>query len=98
MTPIARQNRLLRGLAYASDLRRETTEAAPLLCFFKGGHFNLKKRPASSYFRSECRALVELLVSHPCRKRKVAAPAFLARVRLRGPASSILQPSRELAS
>ena len=32
--------------------------------FFKGGRFNLEKRPASSYFRSEYRALVEILVSH----------------------------------
>ena len=31
---------------------------------FQGGRFNLEKRPASSYFRSECRGLVEILVSH----------------------------------
>jgi len=30
---------------------------------FQGGRFNLEKRPASSYFRSECRGLVEILVS-----------------------------------
>jgi hypothetical protein len=45
-------------------VRRATIEAAPPLGFCKGGHFNLEKRPASSYFRSECRALVEILVSH----------------------------------
>jgi hypothetical protein len=44
-------------------VRREATEAAPL-GFFKGGRFNLGKRPASSYFRSRWRALVAILVSH----------------------------------
>jgi hypothetical protein len=31
---------------------------------FQGGRFNLEKRPASSHFRSECRALVLIPVSH----------------------------------
>ena len=38
--------------------------AGPPLGFFKGGHFNLGKRPGSSCCRSERRALVEILVSH----------------------------------
>jgi hypothetical protein len=44
---------------------------------FKGGHFNLEKRPASSYFRSEWRALVESFVSHLSAKDAERWPPFV---------------------
>ncbi len=40
------------------------------LGFFKGGHFNLGKRRAAFYFRSECRALVRDSRLPPFRKER----------------------------
>lgn len=67
---------------------RTTAGGWPTPGLFQGWAVQARKRPASSYFRGEWRALVEILVSHfSAQDAERWASARLAGVRLRGLAS-----------